>query len=529
MRLDFTFKDSILYCIVLLNLLCTNCTSEVKTDYEKPNIILIMGDDIGFSDLGCYGSEIHTPNLDMLAANGVRFQSFYNAAKCNPTRSTMLTGLYWGNDRAINIAQVLSKAGYNTLHSGKEHFDNWVPDHCRARNSFDFSFLFQTINEFHIPPDSTFENPFYLGDKKLDVKDINVQKQPFFKTNVITDYAITFLNNVKKDQNPFFLYLPYHAAHYPLQALPEDIQKYQGKYKVGWDTIRQRRLTKMKAMGIADESWKLSNPTDNINRFRSKKMKGYDERRAIIPKYRPWEKLTENEKEELDLEMSVFAAMIDRMDQNIGRIIQWLKDEDQYENTIIMYLSDNGSCPYDTNRDFTIPPGPADSYRTLSAAWANVGNTPFRYFKQFGHEGGCNTHFIVHFPKVIQTGFITNQTGHIVDIMPTLIDIADASYPERIGDDESAPLHGSSLLPILRGEQRELPDFFISGHTDKFRMYRKGDWKLVKANGEEWQLYNLENDRTEMYNLADSLPTKVGEMITDYEEDLTNLQTTVAQ
>jgi arylsulfatase A-like enzyme len=513
----------ILLLLAIIGLIITSSACDVKVKSKSPNIILIMGDDIGFSDLGCYGSEIQTPNLDKLAGQGIRFRSFYNASKCNPTRSSLLTGLYQGNEKAVNIAQVLSNAGYNTLYSGKEHFDKWVPKHCLAKNSFDHSFYFRVTNEFHIPPDSVFQHPFCLGDKQLEVKDIEVQKQPFFKTDVVTDYAIKFLSKAKEDDNPFFLYMPYHVAHYPLQARPEDIAKYKGKYKVGWDVIRKRRFEKMKQIGIAEEDWQLSEPTDNINKFRNKKKKGDLDKRALIPNYRPWNELSEIEKEELDLEMAVFAAMIDRMDQNIGRLIQWLKDEGEYENTIIMYLSDNGSCPYDSNRDFKFPPGPAESYRTLSAAWANVGNTPFRYFKQYGHEGGCNTQFIVHYPDMIKKGFVTNQTGHIVDILPTLIDVAKTKYPEKLGDIEPLPLHGKSLLPIFEGKQRVEPDFFMSGYTDNFRMYRKGDWKLVKANGEEWELYNLKSDRTEMNNLVDSLPSKVEELVKSYEKESENL------
>jgi len=524
MKNNIYLKLSILGVLIVSGIVLTNCTLQSEKENQRPNIILIMGDDIGYSDLGCYGSEIETPNLDSLAENGLRFRTFYNGAKCNPTRSSLLTGLYWGNDRAVNLAQVLSNTGYTTLYAGKEHFDGWVPEHCMANRSFDYSFFFRNINEFHVPPDSVFKNPFYLGEEELNVKDIEVSRQPFFKTDVITDYALKFLDKTKEDKNkPFFLYLPYHVAHYPLQARPEDIRKYEGKYMAGWDTIRQRRFEKMKEIGLADHNWQLSEPTDNINKSRVKETAGDEERRARIPLYRPWNTLTHKEKEELDLEMAVFAAMVDRMDQNIGRIIEWLMKEGQYENTIIMYLSDNGSCPYDSNRDFEIPPGPANSYRTLSAAWANVGNTPFRFFKQFGHEGGCNTHFIVHYPKIINSGFVTDQPGHIVDILPTFIDLAHTIYPGTLGSIRTLQLQGSSLLPIFYGEHRKEPEFFISGFENEFRMFRMDNWKIVRANAEEWELYNLDNDRTEMYNLADSLPSKVHELEKDYYEAKNNL------
>jgi arylsulfatase len=218
--------------------------------------------------------------------------------------------------------------------------------------------------------------------------------------------------------------------------------------------------------------------------------------------------------DDLDLEMAVFAAMVDCMDQNIGRIIHKLEENNQLDNTLIIYFSDNGSCPYDSNRDFDHPPGPSDSYRTLCAAWANVGNTPFKYFKQFGHEGGCNTHFIAHWPGVIgQKGTIIDQPGHLVDIFPTFLEIADIEYPENHNDNPTIELHGKSLLPIFKGEIRDEPEFFISGFTDRFRMFRSGDWKIVKANNEEWELYDLKNDPSETNDLADDRPEKLNQLI----------------
>lgn len=506
--------------IVVVGLILINCNYLQPTENEvqqQPNIILIMGDDIGYSDLGCYGSEIQTPNLDRLAENGARFRTFYNLAKCNPTRSSLLTGHYQGDQRSLNMASLLNDNGYYTIHVGKEHFDDWVPDHCYAKNVFNQSFYFWAINEFHIPPGYNFQNPFMLNGRQLGVNGITVNKKPFFKTDVLTDYALNFVDSALHEGKPFFLYLPYHVAHYPLQARPEDISKYRGKYKIGWDTIRKRRYEKMLASGLLTGKYKLSRPTDNINKFRGHP-RGDEDIRKNIPLYRPWESLNEQEKDDLDLEMAVFAAMIDRMDQNIGRLVQKLQTEGIFENTMIMYLSDNGSCPYDSNRDFEVPPGPANSYRTLSAAWANVGNTPFKYFKQFGHEGGARTHFIVHWPDKINEGFITGQPGHLVDIFPSVLDITGIEYPEIYHGTTTIPLHGASLLPILEGKTREGPEFFISGFTDRFRMFRSGKWKIVKANNEEWELYNMETDPTETNNLAREHPAKLQEMMQFYAE-----------
>jgi arylsulfatase len=233
--------------------------------------------------------------------------------------------------------------------------------------------------------------------------------------------------------------------------------------------------------------------------------------------YRPWEELNEKEQDDMDLEMSVFAAMVDRMDQNIGRVLNYLDEKGLAENTIVIYLSDNGSCPYDSNHDFDFPPGVAEGFRTLSAAWANAGNTPFRYFKQYGHEGGAHTHFILRWPEVVDAAQITHQTGHIVDIAPTLLEATRTRFPEKIGNIKPQQLQGNSLLPILKGEVRDEPEFFLSGWTDKFRMFRQKEWKIVKLNGEDWELYNLKTDPTEINNLALENPKKTNELIQAYQ------------
>jgi arylsulfatase len=240
--------------------------------------------------------------------------------------------------------------------------------------------------------------------------------------------------------------------------------------------------------------------------------------------YREWDSLNEKEKVELDLEMAVFAAMIDRMDQNIGRVLNYLDEKGIADNTIVIYLSDNGSCPYDSNRDFEYPPGVAEGFRTLCAAWANAGNTPFKYFKQYGHEGGAHTHFILRWPKRVQSGQITHQTGHITDIAPTLLEAAQIAYPDEIGKIKTQPLQGLSLMPILDGKQRQEPEFYISGWTDRFRMFRQGEWKIVKLNGEDWELYNLKQDPTEINNLANTNPEKVNELTERYQAKQSELK-----
>ncbi|MCF8379939.1 MAG: arylsulfatase [Bacteroidales bacterium] len=508
----------------ILPLLCLGITpamqscSDKSQNASRPNIILIMADDIGFSDIGCYGSEIMTPNLDGLAQNGLRFQSFYNMAKCNPTRSSLLTGLYTGGNGAVHIADLTRQAGYFNIMSGKEHFDEWVPEYCKAENVFDHSLYFWATTEYFLPPGGEFERPFFLEGKELNAAQIEYEKSPMYKTDFITDYAMKWLDEAFTGEQPFFLYLPYHAAHYPLQARPEDIAKYRGKYKKGWDELRIERFEKMKEIGIIDEKTILSPPEGNINRFRGPDVPAYSD-------YYPWETLSEEQKDSLDLEMAVFAAMIDRMDQNIGRVINKLKENNKLENTLIMFLVDNGSCPYYANKITDVQPGPANSYWSLRANWANLGNTPFRFYKQYGHEGGSHTPFIAHWPGVIKPNTITSQTGHIVDIEPTLLDILKIDYPDSIHGYATIPLHGTSLLPVFKDQAREEPEYFISG-LDRHRMFRMGDWKIVRVNKEEWQLYNIKEDPSETHDLSVQFPEKLKEMELKYEEVWADLSVT---
>lgn len=510
-----------LFLLFTLSVILFGCNAERKEPDEaakKPNIILFMADDIGFSDLGCYGAEIQTPNLDRLAEGGLRFRHFYNMAKCETTRSSLITGLYEGNERAISFVPLLREAGYSAVISGKEHFARWVPKDCYFAETFEKSLTFWATTEYFVPPADTFQRPFFLNGRRIRPDEIDAEIEPKYKTDFITDYGLRWLDEMlsKKDQ-PFFLFLPYHVAHYPLQARPEDIAKYRGQYKNGWDSIRAERFARMQELGVIEPDVRLSPPEGNTNKFRRASHGGWEDIRAQWPTYYPWDSMTEEEKDEKDLEMAVFAAMIDRLDQNIGRVLRRVEEAGELDNTLILFFTDNGSCPFDSNLDFDIPPGPAESYRCLSPPWANVGNTPFRLYKQNGHEGGSNTHFIAHWPGVIQPGQITGQPGHVVDLFPTFLDVAGLTYPENYKGKSTLALDGRSLLPVFRGEQRTEPDHFISGHTDRFRMFRSGDWKIVRQNAGEWELYDLSNDATELNNLAESRPDKLAELAGKYE------------
>lgn len=475
---------------------------------SRPNIVLIMGDDIGISDIGAYGGEIETPNINRLANEGLRFTTFYNMAKCDPTRSSMLTGLYKGGNGAVHLASLTKQAGYFNIMSGKEHFNKWVPKYCKSENVFDHSFYFWATTEYFVPPSGQFERPFFLEGKQLKVKEIEFEESPMYKTDFITDYAIKWLDEAFEKENPFFLYLPYHAAHYPLQARPEDIKKYRGKYLKGWDEIRDARFKKMKNLGVLPKNAILSPPEKNLNKFRG----------PLIPEYidyYAWNSLSETQKDSLDLEMAVFAAMVDRMDQNIGRVLNKIEKNGKLDNTLIIFLNDNGSCPFYTNKIPNVQPGPSNSYWSLRASWANLGNTPYRQYKQAGHEGGSHTPFVAYWPEKIKPNTITHQVGHVVDIAPTFLDVLNIKYPDSINGYETLPLVGSSLMPIFKGEKRKEPAYFISG-LNKFRMFRSGNYKIVRLNGGKWELYNVRDDPTELVNLAELLPDKVEELSNHY-------------
>ncbi|MCF8225585.1 MAG: arylsulfatase [Bacteroidales bacterium] len=502
-------RQSLCVLIVLFFSILQSCQNSFSLAGSRPNILFIIGDDIGYSDLGCYGAGIKTPNLDQMAEEGIRFRQFYNMAKCNPTRSSLHTGMFFGDENAPSLGEQISMAGYNTLFVGKEHYDSWVPDRCYAANCFDRSITFWAMNNYFLQSDNSYPNKYYMDGVEVRPEEIPHAGDPWFLSDVLTDNAIELIGEYSNDDRPFFLYLSYLNAHYPLQAKEEDIEKYVGKYMEGWDIMRERRFKKQQQIGLVGKDWRLSPPSSNINRFRGHPG-GYERIREKIPEYFPWATLfSDSAKREKDLEMAVFAALVDNMDQNIGRVIDYLERTGQLDNTIVMYMSDNGSCPYDSNRDFELPPGDPDSFRTLDPKWANVGNTPFRYYKQYGHEGGANTHFIAWWPSGFEGGRIIDQTGHVVDVFPTLLELAGVPV------DEQFQVDGISLLPLFRGKEREDHPYMVSG-LDKFRMYREGKWKIVRVNGKEWQLYDLNVDPSELNNLADSLPGKVIDMGENY-------------
>jgi arylsulfatase len=501
-----------------------------KSKADRPNIVLIMADDMGFSDIGPYGGEIATPNLDRLAGGGLRFSQFYNYARCCPTRASMMTGLhphqagvghmtsenewtlrrneqignpaYQGylNRNCVTMAEALGGAGYQTFMSGKWHIGTWRPNWPIDRGFDRYFGIIRGASDFFNP------NP----DKKLMLEDEPFEPpEDFYTTDYFANYGAQFIREAE-EEDPFFLYTAFTAPHWPLQAWPEDIAKYEGRYSGGWDELRRRRFARQKEMGLFGDELELS-PRDR--------------------EAKPWSEATD--KDDWDYRMAVYAAMVDRMDQGIGKIIDALEEKDQLDNTLIVFLSDNGGCaePYGPSPDEN-PGKPKDgNVFGYYLPWANASNTPFRLHKHWTHEGGIGTPCIAHWPdRIEQSNEITHQVGSLMDLMPTFLEAAGAEYPELRGDYPIPPMEGQSLLPLLtRGEEFDHPPI-IREHEGN-RAVREGKWKLVSYYSEahqhgvgsgkrtgQWELYDLEADRTELNNLAEENPQQAEKMIGMYRE-----------
>lgn len=513
---------------------------------SRPNIILILADDLGYSDLGCYGGEIKTPNIDYLAQNGIRYRQFYNTSRCCPTRASLLTGLYnhqagigkmtEAEDRpgyqghltenTVTLAEVLKAAGYQTAMTGKWHVSNtfgrknpsdqlaWL-NHQKEFGAFSPIEQYPTNHGFDkffgtIWGVIDFFDPFSLVNGTEPVKTVPAD---YYHTDAINDTTSAYIREFAKSQKPFFIYVAQNAPHWPLMAKPEDIAKYKDTYKVGWDAIRESRYKKMIKLGLIDpDKTKLpQNPKE-------------------------WQSWAENPTREWDAAaMAVHAAMIDRMDQGIGRIINTLKQTGELENTLILFLSDNGASPencanygpgfdrpsetrdgrkivYATQKQ--VIPGSQTTYASIGQRWASVSNTPYRYWKAESYEGGINTPMIAFWPKGIKVrkGGFSDQTGHVMDFMTTFCDVAKTKYPAKFNNRHITPTSGVSLVASFRGEinagNRELYNEHFGA-----RYARIGNWKLVSlANDSTKHLYDLASDKTETTDLAARYPEKVREL-----------------
>jgi arylsulfatase A-like enzyme len=451
---------------------------------SKPNILLILADDLGYSDLGCYGGEIQTPNLDRLAANGLRFTQFYNSGKCEPTRASLVSGQYWqvcglGIKKGITMGQAMRGAGYATFAIGKWHLDG-----NPVERGFDHYFG-------HLGGGSDYfkGNPSH----RLDLAPFKPKSDgTFYTTDANADYAIQFLDEAHRTRpdKPFFMYLAFNAPHAPLEAWPEDIKKYRGKYLAGWDKLREQRYRRQLELGIMKPEWKLS------------------PRPGTIP---AWDTLTEEEKDFEDMRMSIFAAMVDRMDQAIGRVLAKVKEMGGEENTVVLFLSDNGASPYDHSKNRSMESLLAGGWE-YGLGWANLSNTPFVHYKRNTYNGGSCTPLIVHWPAGIKRpGSITEQPGHIIDLMATFMDLSGGKPPAEDEGQPLPPLPGLSLRPIFAGEQR-VPHEALYFHLFDHRAVRVGDFKLASDWGRPWQLFNLAADRTELNDLAAAQPERVLEL-----------------
>jgi arylsulfatase len=510
-----------------------------------PNIVIILADDLGFSDIGCYGGEINTPNLDYLAANGVRFSNFYNISRCCPSRASLLTGMYNHNagigemtedrhlpgyrghltDSVATIAELLKLSGYHTAMSGKWHVSNTVEQQTKEEQMNWLNHqadhpLFSPIEQY--PTNRGFEkyfgnmwgvvdyfDPFSLVSGTTPIKDI---PENYYHTDAINDTVVAYIKELSKDDKPFFLYVAETAPHWPLMAPDQEIKKYISTYTIGWDAIRESLYKKLIDLGVIDRTKApLSKRWEDSLTWQSNPDKDWDARA-----------------------MAVHAAMIDRMDQGIGRIINALKQTGKLDNTLIIFLSDNGASAevaanygpgfdrpgetmdgrtihYVTKKD--IMPGPETTYASIGPRWANVANTPYQYWKAESFEGGIHTPFIAFWPEGIKLkkNSISKQVCHVMDIMPTLLQIAGTSYPYRYDGHQLLPVQGISFLPVLKANAMDGHAVLCNEHYGASYIRYEG-WKLVARNKEPWHLYHITEDATEQHDLAEKYPAKVREL-----------------
>ena len=469
---------------------------------SRPNIVLIMCDDMGWSDLGCYGSQIQTPHIDRLASEGLQFTQFYNNAKCTTTRASILTGLYPRPQgellqrNMVTLGEVLRAAGYQTALSGKWHLGRSETTHPAHRGFDEFYGLLDGCCNFFDP---SLQDPAYKGSRVRyfahNLDRITEFPENFYTTDAFTDHAIETISRFAKRAQPFFLHLCYTAPHYPLHAKPADIAKYRGKFRDGWDSMRNRRFQRQQALGLADDSWKLSTGDS----------RGY-----------AW---AEADQDFEDHRMAVYAAMIDAMDQNVGRLLQSLETLGVADDTVILFLSDNGGCSEEPGgRDPALrDPGPKDDYVAVGPAWGWAQNAPFRRYKSWTHEGGVCTPLLVRWPGTVQPGTLTRQPGHIIDIMPTFLELAGGKYPQEHDGQKILPVEGRSLVPIFEGRQR-VPHGQLCWEWKRSAAIRQGNWKAVWDKlVKRWELYDLAQDRTETRDLANDHPNRVRELAGAYD------------
>lgn len=489
----------------LLTIILTSICSQIAVfsvaaePDTRPNIVLIMCDDMGYSDIGSYGGEIDTPNLDRLAKEGVRFRNFYNNAKCEHTRASLITGQWWHHVGASPTVKYKGKTfgtrmrevGYRTLMAGK-----WHAGQTPFQRGFDRYFgLTDGCCNFWNPgtarpgePEPAKKRIRRWANDDQEFKPFIPEDKDFYTTDAFTDYAIKYLDEYKNEDKPFFLYLAYTAPHYPLHASEQDVAKYRGKYKaIGWDKLREQRFARQQTIGLHIPNTKLP-PRD--------------------PSVSAWADIKDESRDEWDLRMATYAAMIDRMDRNIGRVLEKLKDTGELDNTVIFFLSDNGAESNSMNISTVkgSKPWEVTSYLTQGKPWANASNTPYRKYKTTPYEGGIHTPMIAYWPGKTKGQWV-DHVGHIVDFTPTLLELAGSKIPDNLA--------GSSLVPAITGKPADnsRPLYWSYGGS----ALRLGDWKLV-GKKKTWELYNLKEDPTELNNLADQHPDRVKAMAKQWQD-----------
>jgi arylsulfatase A-like enzyme len=507
-----------LFMVAMLVVVSTQCFAAQPP--ARPNILFILADDMGFADAGCYGGEIRTPNLDRLAANGIRFTQFYNTARCWPTRSALLTGYYPQQIRmdpphdqlpawARLLPHYLKPLGYRSYHSGKWHV-NGAP-RSLADGGFDRSYRLEDHDRNFYPTNVWVD----------DVRQPPVPKgSNYYTTVAFADFMIACLKEhaAKYRDQPFFGYLAFTVPHFPLQAPPADIARYRDRYLAGWDVIRQQRYERQIRLGLVNCALSDREPDEvphwNPKEAELKEQFGHGEVAHAVA----WSALTAEEQRFQATKMAIHAAMIDRMDHEIGRVLDQLKTMGAWENTLVMFASDNGTSAEFVNRgdkhDSSAEPGSGGSFLCLGPGWSTVGNTPFRLHKSWVHEGGISTPLIVQWPKALAAkGELRHAVGHVIDIVPTLLELTGAQPERNWHDLEPPPLPGRSLVPAFANDV-DLPRDFLYFHHDNNRALRVGDWKLVskRPNTNDYALYDLSRDRCEHVNLAAQEPGRVTAM-----------------
>jgi arylsulfatase A-like enzyme len=503
---------------------------------RRPNVVIFLADDLGYSDLGCYGGEIKTPNLDGLAKNGLRFTQFYNTARCWPTRSSLLTGYYAqqirrdalpgvrGGGQGVRpgwaklLPEMLKPLGYRSYHSGKWHVDGKVLD-----GGFDRSYLMQDAGRFFGPQNHQED------DQRLPPV---ARESGYYSTTAIADQAIKYLKEHAEGhaEKPFFAYVAFLSPHFPLQASQADIARYKGQYDRGWEQMRGERWQRMQKMSL------VRGPLSVVEREVGPPYLFADDYEALGPgevnKPLPWNELTKEQQAFQATKMSIHAAMVDRMDQEIGRVVDQVRAMQALDNTLILFLSDNGASAEimvrDEGHNPALPAGSAGTHLCLGPGWSTVANTPLRMHKTWVHEGGISTPLVVHWPSGIAArGELRNDPGHVIDLVPTILEVAGGKRPDVIASTPIPPPPGKSLAPAFAKDGSVTHDYLWWLHEGS-RAIRVGDWKLVAAapslrgrggaNAEteqkpgEWELFNLAEDRAETKNRAAQMPEKVREL-----------------